>query len=94
MSFMPLLSSNASGYNFKGSTLFCNLLAIYSSISYTRRVTVLRDKLVFFNLSLFSGHNRLAVYTIHSFKNSPSEKSLLAFANLNPSTKLALVIDS
>ena len=93
MSLISLLSSGANEYEENVSAVFFNMLAMSSSIISTRRVTVLRDKLTFSNLPLLSGHNSPAVSIMHSFKNSPSEKGLPAFAILNASKKLALVLD-
>ena len=74
---MSLLSSSAKDYNVNDSTFLFSLLAKYLPVSSTRRVTVLRDKKIFSNLLLLSGHKIPAVSTMHSLRNSKACWSLL-----------------
>lgn len=67
VSFMSLLSSSASEYNWKVPAFLFNLLTISSSISSTRRVTVLRDKLIFFFQFVFALRTQDTFCLHHTF---------------------------
>lgn len=72
-----VLSSSANEYNLSDSAY---PLAKSSSISSTRRVTVLCDKLIF---SLLTGHKRAAISTVHSFEKLPSGEGLAGLCQPN-----------
>ena len=88
MSFMSLLSSNPREYSLKDSA-FLVTRWLYLHQSVLRGVSLSRVIFFFFFRFVFVLRTqRPAVSTMHSFKNLPSERGLLAFANLKPSKKL------